>query len=75
MEELVKYLASYLVEKPDEIELTSTDDNGTVVLHLTVADSDVGKVIGKNGKIAQSLRTILKSASSKTGKKYVLKIN
>ena len=75
MEELVKYLASYLVEKPDEIKLTSQDDNGTIVLHLEVAESDVGKVIGKNGKIAQSLRTILKSASSKTGKKYVLKIN
>ena len=75
MEELVKYLVSYLVEKPDEIKLTSQDDNGTIVLHLEVAESDVGKVIGKNGKIAQSLRTILKSASSKTGKKYVLKIN
>ncbi len=75
MEELIKYLVSYLVTNEDAIQVTSEDDNGVIVITVKVAEEDVGKVIGKNGKIAQSLRTILKSASSKTGKRYVLKIN
>lgn len=75
MENLVKYLVTNLVNKEDEVEVSSELDGDVTVIHVTVAEDEVGKVIGKGGKIAQSLRTILRSAGSKSGKKYVLKIN
>ena len=75
MENLVKYLVTNLVNKEDEVKVSSELDGDVTVIHVTVAEDEVGKVIGKSGKIAQSLRTILRSAGSKSGKKYVLKIN
>lgn len=75
MEKLVKYLVTNLVNKEDEVQVSSEVDGDVTVIHVTVAEDEVGKVIGKGGKIAQSLRTILRSAGSKSGKKYVLKIN
>ena len=75
MEKMIEYIVRNLVNNQDAVTIGTTEDNGTNVIHVQVAEEDVGKVIGKNGKIAQSLRTILRSASSKTGKKYILKIN
>lgn len=75
MEKMIEFIVRNLVNNQDAVTIETTEDNGTNVIHVQVAEEDVGKVIGKNGKIAQSLRTILRSASSKTGKKYILKIN
>ena len=75
MEELVRYLVSNLVEKPDQIEITSNEESDKVtIINVKVSKDDVGKVIGRNGKIAGSIRTIVKSASAKTGKRFIVKI-
>ena len=74
MSELIRYVVSYLVENPDEISITEIEEDGVVHLKLQVATSDTGKVIGRQGKIAGAIRAILKSASSKENKKYVLDI-
>lgn len=75
MEKMIEYIVRNLVTNQDDVTIETTEENGINIIHVQVAEEDVGKVIGKNGKIAQSLRTILRSASSKTGKKYILKIN
>lgn len=74
MEELIKYIVQNLVENKDAVQVTSREEAQAVVLELSVASEDVGKVIGKNGKVAQALRSILHSASYKDTKKYILKI-
>ena len=75
MEELVRYLVSNLVENPDQIEITSNEESDKVtIISVKVCKEDVGKVIGRNGKIAGSIRTIVKSASAKTGKRFIVKI-
>lgn len=75
MEELVRYLVSNLVENPDKIEITSNEESDKVtIISVKVCKDDVGKVIGRNGKIAGSIRTIVKSASAKTGKRFIVKI-
>lgn len=75
MEELVRYLVSNLVDNADQIEISTKDESDKVcVITVSVAKDDVGKVIGRNGKIAGSIRTIVKSASAKTGKRYIVKI-
>ena len=74
MSELIRYVVSYLVENPDEISITEIEEDGVVHLKLQVAASDTGKVIGRQGKIAGAIRAILKSASSKENKKYVVDI-
>ncbi len=75
MEELVRYIVSNLVENQDQIEITTTDESDKVVIiNVKVAKDDVGKIIGRNGKIAGSIRTIIKSASAKLGKRFIVKI-
>ena len=75
MESLVKYLAESLVEDKSAVKLESSVDGDMNIIHVTVADSDIGRVVGKGGKIAGAIRTIVRSASKRTGKKYVVKIN
>lgn len=75
MEKMIEYIVRNLVNNQDAVTIESTQEDDVNVITVKVAEEDVGKVIGKNGKIAQSLRTILRSASSKTGKKHILKIN
>lgn len=75
MENLVKFIAEELVDKKDAVEVTSMEESAKVtVITLTVDKEDVGKIIGRNGKVANSLRTIVKSASAKTGKRFIVKI-
>lgn len=75
MEELVKYIIDHLVSDKDAVKVTSEESGeNTVNIKIIVADGDMGKVIGKNGKIAQSIRSIVKSASSDSGKRYLVHI-
>lgn len=74
MSELIKYIVSHIVEHPEEIEITEVENGDTIHLKLKVAESDVGKVIGRQGKIAKAIRAILKSSCSKAKTKYVLDI-
>jgi hypothetical protein len=74
MKELVKYIAKALVDNPDEVSVNEVEGEQTSVLELRVAKGDLGKIIGKHGKTAQSIRTILSAASAKIGKRAVLEI-
>lgn len=72
--ELVEYLAKSLVDEPDMVEINTIEGEKSTILELRVAPDDVGKIIGKHGRIARSLRTILQAASSRDGKRVVLEI-
>ena len=74
MKELVTYIARSLVDKPDQVSVAEVEGNQTTVLELTVAKEDLGKVIGKQGRTAQAIRTILSAVSSKIKKRTVLEI-
>ena len=74
MLELVKYIVRQFAEYKDEIEYLVEDKNGTVEITVLLDESDMGKVIGKQGKIAKALRTIVRCASAKEGKKYNIEI-
>lgn len=75
MEELIVYLAKALVDKPEEVNVTlETLEDGTLNYQLKVASEDVGKVIGKKGRIANALRVIIKAAAMKESKKARLQI-
>lgn len=74
MKELLEYLAKALVDKPDEVSVAETQTETTVVLELTVAKDDIGKVIGKQGRIARALRTIVKASAVKNGKRAIVEI-
>ncbi len=73
-EELVKYIASCLVENADKIDIETVKEDNKTILKLTVDETDKGKIIGKNGKIAKSIRNVLKLASTKNNNKYILEI-
>ncbi len=72
--ELVNYVARALVDDPDNVEVNMVEGEKSTILELRVAPDDIGKVIGKHGRIAKALRTILSAASTKTGKRVVLEI-
>jgi len=74
MKELVKYMAQALVDYPDDVDCTEVIGEQTSVIELRVAKDDLGKVIGKQGKTAKAMRTILSAASSKIHKRAVLEI-
>nr|WP_315103881.1 KH domain-containing protein [uncultured Catonella sp.] len=74
MNELVKVIAMALVDHPDEVTVTETEENGETILLLHVADSDMGKVIGKQGRIAKSIRTVVKAAATRDDKKVTVEI-
>ena len=74
MKDLVEVIAKALVENPDEVVVTETEEEDTIYVELKVGSSDMGKVIGKQGRIAKAIRTVVKSASSKTDKKVVVDI-
>ncbi|TNF55896.1 KH domain-containing protein [bacterium] len=74
MKELISQMAKALVDKPEEVSVAEVDGERTTVYELRVASSDLGKVIGKQGKTARSMRTILSAAGTKLGKRCVLEI-
>lgn len=74
MSELVEVIAKALVTKPDEVNVSEEKEAGTTVVKLQVAPEDMGKVIGKQGRIAKALRTVVKAASVKTGEKVLVEI-
>lgn len=74
MVELVKYIAKALVDNPGEVKVNQREEEDAYVIELTVAPDDMGKVIGKQGRIAKAIRTVVKAASSKSDKKYVVDI-
>ncbi len=74
MKELVEVMAKALVEHPEEVTVTETEKDGETVIELKVASSDMGKVIGKQGRIAKAIRSVVKAAASKEDKKVVVEI-
>ena len=74
MKELITYIAKALVDFPEEVMVTEVEGEHTTVVELRVAKQDMGKIIGKQGRTAQAIRTILSAASGKTGKRFVLEI-
>ena len=75
MHELLVYLAQQLVDEPDKVEVEQfEEDDGTLVLELSVGDDDYGKVIGRGGRTAQALRTIIKAAAVKDNRRVLVDI-
>jgi predicted RNA-binding protein YlqC (UPF0109 family) len=74
MKELVKLMAQALVDNPDQVEVTEVEGEQTSVIELKVAKEDLGKVIGKQGRTARAMRTILSAATTKINKRAVLEI-
>lgn len=74
MKDLVKVIAKSLVDHPEEVVVTEKVNNGVIVVELRVAADDMGKVIGKQGRIAKAIRTVVKAASSAEKKKVVVDI-
>ena len=74
MKDLINYLAQALVDHPEQVTVTEVEGNQTTVLELKVAKEDIGKVIGKQGRTARAMRTILSAASARIKKRTVLEI-
>jgi predicted RNA-binding protein YlqC (UPF0109 family) len=74
MKDLLIQIAQALVDNPEQVQVNEIVSTQTVVLELRVAKSDMGKVIGKKGKTAHAIRTVLSAASGKVGKRHVLEI-
>ena len=74
MKELVLTVAKALVNEPDQVEVNEIEDERTITLELKVAPDDMGKIIGKQGRIAKAIRTVVKSASTKESKRVVVEI-
>ena len=74
MKELIEYIAKVLVDNPEEVSVTELEGRQTSVIELRVAKEDLGKVIGKQGRTARAMRTILGAASTKMRKRSVLEI-
>jgi predicted RNA-binding protein YlqC (UPF0109 family) len=74
MQELVEYLAKGLVDKPEEVRVERVERDGALVLELHVAPDDVGKVIGRQGRIARALRTIVRASGARSNERALLEI-
>ncbi len=72
--ELVEYIAKSLVDEPDSVKVNVIEGEKSTILELKVSDGDIGKVIGKHGRIAKAVRTILSASATKSGKRVVLEI-
>jgi len=72
--DLVEYIVKSLVDIPDEVSINVIEGEKSTILELKVASDDVGKVIGKQGRIAKAIRTILSASATKSGKRAVLEI-
>ncbi len=74
MGELVKFIAKSLVDNPDQVDVKEIEGEQTVIIELRVAPEDMGKVIGKQGRIAKAIRTVVKAAATKDNKRVVVEI-
>ena len=74
MREVVEVLAQSLVDHPEEVTVQETEKDNEILLELKVAQEDMGKVIGKQGRIAKAIRAVVKAAASKTDKKVIVEI-
>lgn len=74
MKELLEFIAKSLVDDKDAVSVTENETESSITLELHVSESDMGKVIGKQGRIAKAIRTVIRSASAKTGKKVIVDI-
>ena len=74
MKELVEYIAKSIASHPEEVKVTEVDDDGRVILRLEVAPDDKGMVIGRQGRVAQSIRVLLRVAAVKQGTRAILEI-
>ncbi len=72
--DLIEYIAKSLVDDPGAVSVTESEGDKSTILELRVAEDDIGKVIGKYGRIAKALRTVLSASASKSGKRYSLEI-
>ncbi|MGH2994174.1 MAG: KH domain-containing protein [Solirubrobacterales bacterium] len=74
MRELIEFLVRALVEDPDEVQVEELEENGDVVLEVTVAEGDLGRVIGRGGRIANALRTVARAAATKEERRVLVEI-
>ena len=74
MKEFVEYVAKSIASSPDDVRVTEEEEDGRIILRLEVADEDKGKVIGRQGRVAQSIRVLLRVAAVKRGTRAVLEI-
>jgi predicted RNA-binding protein YlqC (UPF0109 family) len=74
LKELVTFIATSLVDDPDKVDVQAVDEDRAIVLELSVAPADLGKVIGKEGRTARAIRTLLSAASARLNKRAVLEI-
>lgn len=74
MKELVEVIAKSLVDHPEEVMVTETENEKSIVVSLQVAQADMGKVIGKQGRIAKAIRSVVKAAASRADKKVIVEI-
>ena len=74
MKDLIEYIAKSLVDRPESVSVKETEGERTTIIELRVAQEDLGKVIGKQGRTARAMRTILNAAGTKIGKRCVLEI-
>ena len=74
MKELVEYIAKALATKPEDVKVTEVVEDGQVIVRLEVADEDKGKIIGKQGRVAQAMRVLLRVAAVKDGTRAILEI-
>ena len=72
--DLIEYIAKSLVDDPAQVQVNIVENENSTILELRVAGSDIGKVIGKHGRIAKAIRTVLQAASARNGKHAVLEI-
>ena len=74
MKELLTYVAQHLVERPEQVSVTETNADGEVLLELRVSPEDTGKVIGRQGRIAKEIRTLIRSVAQRSGKRVSVEI-
>jgi uncharacterized protein len=74
MDQLIRYIAQHLVDHPEKVEVNVVESSQTIVVELRVAKEDIGKIIGKQGRTAQAMRTLLSATASKARKRAVLEI-
>ena len=72
--DLVEYIVKSLVDNPDQVEINEIEGEKSTILELKVVKDDIGKVIGKHGRIARAIRTVINASATKTGKRVVLEI-